>query len=226
MTIKLLNNYINNLINEAQKSTIQSQLAAGILKNHRMITKPCCNIERNMCRGCKCTSIHAEANAILNYFGKNLQFDNIKNQWCILKNNKKIKKINLIVIRITKNGKLSNARPCINCLKMMKNIGIKKVYYTSGNNDELICENVKDMISIQVSYINFYIKDTEINKKIYFENLIKNNFPKYIKEKNLEYFINYNFINIFPNYIIKYNKNIVSFLDLNNIIIFETNIIN
>jgi deoxycytidylate deaminase len=226
MSIKLLNKYINCLINEAQKSTIHSQLAAGILKNQKMITKPCCNIERNICRGYKCTSIHAEVNAMLNFFGKNLQFDNIKNQWYLLNNYKKTDKLNLIVIRITKDGKLSNSRPCINCLNMMKDLGIKKIYYTSGNNNELICENVKDMISIQISYITLYHKNNKIDKKLYFENLIKKSFPKYVKEKNLLYFINYNFINIFPTYKINYNKNKVTFLDLNNILIVEIFIIN
>lgn len=71
-------------INEANKSNINYRLAAGILKDKKLVTRPCCNQDRNFCRGQFCTSIHAEAKAMLTYYGKNLKFDSIKNRWCLL----------------------------------------------------------------------------------------------------------------------------------------------
>lgn len=119
---------------------------------------------------------------------------------------------------------MGNARPCYNCVNMMKDIGIKKVYYSNGINDEFICENVKHMISIQSSSSTRYIEKLN-NKKIYkkdeyYNNLLKTLFPKIINIKNLEYFIEYNLKNILPHYkiIIKLN-NVKIFDSQNNLLI-------
>ena len=58
--------------------------------------------------------------------------------------------IDIVVMRINKVGEVANARPCYNCLTMMKAVGIRKVYY-SISDTELICENVNNMISIHIS---------------------------------------------------------------------------
>ena len=49
-----------------------------------------------------------------------------------------------------------------------------------------------------------------MSKEMFFENLIKKLFPKYIKQINLDYFLKYNLINVLPkcNCIIK-NNNII-----------------
>ena len=133
-------------------------------------------------------------------------------------NKKKVKKVNIFVIRVTRNGIMSNARPCQNCLEMMKDLNINKVYYSTGNGDEIICESVKDMISIQISSVTKYIlalSNVIIKNSNYFENLLINKFPSKIKEENLLYFIEYNFKNVLRDcsYIIKNENN-------NKIIIF------
>ncbi len=71
---------INNLCYQARSSIIDQQMAATILKNGKTVSKLCCNIQRNTCRGAFFGSLHAEAHAILNYFGKSLSFDQ-KNGW-------------------------------------------------------------------------------------------------------------------------------------------------
>jgi hypothetical protein len=86
----LLNRYLPQLRCEALKSNIQTKLAACILKGKKMICKPCCNVDRNIYRGINYGSIHAEANAILTYYGKNLVFDKVKNKWCLLWNKCKV----------------------------------------------------------------------------------------------------------------------------------------
>jgi len=77
----LIKNYAERFFNEAMKSDINYRLAAGILCNKKLISTPCCNINRNYCRGNVCSSLHAEANALLTHYGKNLQFDTKKNRW-------------------------------------------------------------------------------------------------------------------------------------------------
>ena len=83
------NSLLNKLYTEASKSVIDQQLAAAIIKGGKMVSKPCCNSPRNTCRGNFSGSLHAEAHAILSYYGKSISF-NKKHGWCFL-SNKKIK---------------------------------------------------------------------------------------------------------------------------------------
>jgi hypothetical protein len=83
---KLLNRYIDLLKCEALKSNIKIKLAAGILKGKKLICKPCCNTERNYYKGINYGSIHAEAHALIRYFGNKLVFDKSKKRWCLLRN--------------------------------------------------------------------------------------------------------------------------------------------
>jgi len=69
---------------ESKKSEMQHQLCAGVVQNKKLITKPCCNNVRNYCRGNFFGSIHAEMHALMNYFGKHLTFDKVKQRWCLL----------------------------------------------------------------------------------------------------------------------------------------------
>ncbi len=77
------NTLFNILRTEAQKSLITQQLAAAVTKGSKMVSKPCCNSHRNSCRGAILPSFHAEARAIITYFGRSLAFDR-KNGWCLL----------------------------------------------------------------------------------------------------------------------------------------------
>jgi deoxycytidylate deaminase len=83
-----MNNFIIKLYSilkdKALESNMTHQLAAGIIIEKKLVNKPCCNINRNYCRGNVCGSIHAEANALLNYYGRNLQFDKHKKRWYLL----------------------------------------------------------------------------------------------------------------------------------------------
>ncbi len=77
------NTMLPRLLEEASKSTINSQLAAAIIKGQKMITRPCANTSRNTCRGHNCGSLHAEAHAILDYYGKDLSYSPHLG-WCFL----------------------------------------------------------------------------------------------------------------------------------------------
>jgi len=83
-----MNNFIIKLYSilkdKALESDMSHQLAAGIIIEKKLVSKPCCNVNRNYCRRNVCGSIHAEANALLNYYGRNLQFDKQKNRWYLL----------------------------------------------------------------------------------------------------------------------------------------------
>uniref|UniRef100_A0A6C0EBP2 Uncharacterized protein n=1 Tax=viral metagenome TaxID=1070528 RepID=A0A6C0EBP2_9ZZZZ len=233
------NSIINHLYNKALESKIDQQLAATILKSNKMISNPYCNLLSSNLKQNNIASLHAEAHAIIKYFGKSFYFDKNKNLTYL--NEKKKKKIDLIVIRINKSGHACNARPCYNCLTMMKAVGIRKVYYSITLNIQtnninfspikLVCENVKDMISIQTSVINRFLdlKFINNNKNDYYENLLKKLFPPFIKINNLNYFIEFNLLTILPEYkikiIIENKKKYVYILNNNNNIIIKSNLI-
>jgi uncharacterized CHY-type Zn-finger protein len=133
-------------------------------------------------------------------------------------------KLDLLVIRINKHDEIGKSRPCYNCLNILQTVGIKKVYYTTGVNNELICEYVKDMISIESSSstIAYDVIKNKNNKNTYFEELLKIYIPKEIKYKNLMFFIEYNYKDVCPNftYVIQNknkNKNIKQILFYNEI---------
>jgi deoxycytidylate deaminase len=222
-------NILNKLCIAAKKSLINQQLAAVILKGPKIVSKLLCNTYRNTCRGYKCGSLHAEANAIINYYNKSLSFDKNKG-WCLLseEGNKK-SKLNILVVRINKMGDTCNARPCYNCLNLMKIVGIRKVYY-SVSSTQIICEKVKDMVSIDSSsvtqYIDILYNNTQTNTSTtYFENLLIKYFPSKIKKKNLEIFIQYNFSNVLPDHKIIIIKNNIQFINSSKILILKSLII-
>lgn len=66
---------INKLVQVARTSDINNKLAAGLLKKKHLLT-PKSNINCTHSNGFKCSSLHAEANAILNYYGSELYFHN------------------------------------------------------------------------------------------------------------------------------------------------------
>lgn len=213
-------NILYRLQAEAQNSLLEHQMAAAILKGNKVINKPCCNLNRNTCRGSHIASLHAEARVILNYYGKSL-FYNQKGHY-YLANTKPIKYIiDLIVLKINKTGEMLNARPCYYCLDMMKAVGIKKVYYTVSPN-KLNCENVKDMLSIQISGVTKQLKKiNQDNNDQFFEDLLKKIFPSIIRHHNLVSFINYNLINVLPELKVQLIKNKVLLINNNNIIVIE-----
>jgi deoxycytidylate deaminase len=103
---------------------IQSKHIAVIIKNSRPITSFVFNGE-----------LHAEMNAIKNF-----------NRKCGLYE----KKISMIVLRVNLQGELKNSKPCYHCLEELKNIGIRKIYY-SNEHGEIIMEKTKNMETTHIS---------------------------------------------------------------------------
>ena len=63
---------INKLIPIAHDSDITIKLAATLLSGSKIIGRPMCNTNRTYCRGKICPSMHAEAAAIRQFYGKSL----------------------------------------------------------------------------------------------------------------------------------------------------------
>lgn len=135
-------------------------------------------------------------------------------------------KLDVIVIRVNSLGNLVNSRPCYNCLKMMKELGINKIYYSTE--DGIKHEKIKYMASIcasaaqrsfELKYLQIKLSEIE-----YYELLLKKYFPEFIKIENLQLFIKYNLINCLPNHKVIISKNKFKLLNNSNLII-QSNII-
>lgn len=131
-----------------------------------------------------------------------------------------IKKIDLFVIRINKTGEMCNARPCYNCLNMMKAVGIRKVYY-SVSDTQIISENVKNMVSIQISSVSLHLEKAKCKIKFknnieYYQYLLLKLFPKEIRLNNLEKFIKYNLNNLLPQFTVRIKNDKIHILNDNN----------
>ena len=232
----------NKLIQEAKNSTIQYRLAACIIQNGTPVCEPKCNDDRNYCRGHFCGSLHAEVRAMLTHFGTSINYDR-KSGWrnvSIDSQERKAKKYDIFVVRINKprdnvtdEPTLVNARPCFNCLNMMKSVGIRRVYY-SDDSGNIIYENVRDMISIhtskvaqrfEISKINRngpLVNQNQINQTEYYDNMIKG-IPNVMKQINYQYFVEYNFKSISDNYKLECKTNSgcmhVNIINMSNIIL-------
>ena len=101
----------------------------------------------------------------------------------------------MVVLRLHRDGTFANARPCRKCVCMMKNLGIRRTYYSSGINSEIKCELVRDMISIQDSSSSKHFCRTQYNYPrddvSYYKLIMNMHLPLIIKKESLENFINY-----------------------------------
>jgi len=125
------------------------------------------------------------------------------------------KNIDLYVIRIKNQNNLGNARPCYDCVQLLKAVGIRRVYYSIGEGYNFDYENVSNMISIQASGTRKYIdskkviQDLDINQDEYYWNLLLKKIPNKICEISFNKFIKYNLMDVLPKcIIIKNNKTI------------------
>ncbi len=57
---------------------------------------------------------------------------------------KELKKYSIIVLRVDAKGRLVESKPCVDCTKYLKTIGIKSVFYSNAAGD-IIFEKVKNL---------------------------------------------------------------------------------
>ena len=126
------------------------------------------------------------------------------------------KNIDLYVLRIKNENNLGNARPCYNCVELLRAVGIRRVYYSTGDDYNFDYENVSHMVSIQASGTRKYIdsgkaiQELYSNQDEYYWNLLLKNLPKKICEIHFNKFIKYNLLDVLPNIIIiKINKTVI-----------------
>ena len=103
-----------------------------------------------------------KSHAINNYIRKDSLYKTIHAEINLLKSLKRqllhgYNTVDIIVIRINKSSDLRNSRPCSDCIKYLKELGIRKVYY-SNSDGNIVYEKVKDMKEYHTSSWNKNIK--------------------------------------------------------------------
>ena len=84
-----------------------------------------------------------------------------------LKTNKKLKNINILVIRISGKNKLQLSKPCANCIQSMKTLPAKLGYriqnvYYSNEDGSIIKTNLNNLDNEDKHYSRFY-KQRKVN---------------------------------------------------------------
>ena len=138
---------------------------------------------------------------------------------------KYVNKYNILVVRVTFDNKMENARPCYNCLDMMRACGIKKIYYSTKNG--IICEKINNMVSINCSSATRHVDRLHYNAPLddieYYKTILLKRFPKIIKKKSLNNFLKYNIKNVLPFFKWEIvNEKIIIYDNDNNILIIST----
>jgi hypothetical protein len=110
-----------------------------------------------------CGSVHAEADAI-----NKLQYIKSKKS----KKPKKTISVDMLVIKVLRNGKLSNSAPCVKCLKSIANAitkgyKINKVYY-SNETGNIECKLLSDLINSEKLHISSYYRNSNFNMNKWF----------------------------------------------------------
>ena len=72
---------------------------------------------------------------------------------------KKIKGMDILVIRINNNFALRNSRPCNQCIEKLRKIGIRKVFY-STDDGTIVSEFIEHMDKIHTSAGNFLLSSS------------------------------------------------------------------
>ncbi len=120
---RISDSIIENLKKVAHNSSMLQKHAAALIKSNKEI---CMGYNRLLG---KHMSIHAEMDAIYDFIKKNSRYE--------------LKGMDVIVIR-SKNDKLCTSRPCKSCADKMRELGIRKVYYSDCDGN-IVYEYINDM---------------------------------------------------------------------------------
>ena len=78
-----------------------------------------------------------------------------------LRRKKHLQNVNILVIRVSKNNKLQNSKPCANCIETMRVLPQKKGYrirniYYSNENGEIIKSSLQNLEKEELHYSRFF----------------------------------------------------------------------
>lgn len=115
MTNKRLNRLFNVAIKELTKSTYRHQMGAVIFDGNKVISRGYNKTKTHpwLAKHNEWATTHAECDAII-------------------KSRVDLRGCSIFVARNTAGGKIALAKPCVNCQRILVQVGITEVYYTTG----------------------------------------------------------------------------------------------
>ncbi len=129
--------FFDVLRSQSVKSSMNSRLAACVLYKGKISSCNYNDNNRTSIMGNIFYSVHAEMGSLADF----------SNKVCNFFEKERSHKIDLLVVRYSKDGRPKNSKPCSHCLNFMRTIVgvvIKKVYYFNESG-EFVVENLKDM---------------------------------------------------------------------------------
>lgn len=117
--MEISNIFVVYAIEECKKSTYRQRVGAVIFNKKQLISKGYNSSSKSIKKlhpkfqkwhG----SVHAEVDAII-------------------KAKKNLKGCDMIIVRVNRKNELKLAKPCSDCMKYMKYVGIRKIFYTINN---------------------------------------------------------------------------------------------
>ncbi len=131
MTARAIKKYLNFAIDISKQSTVKQARLGAVLVSHSKVVNASPNLEKthpmqahlNRLRGFDPMSsgtrntLHAEIATLLKSRDLDIEWN----------------KSMLFIARLKKNGDLGLARPCNACMGLIKQYGIKNIYYTTDN---------------------------------------------------------------------------------------------
>ena len=85
-----------------------------------------------------------------------------------LQRKRHLQNVNILVIRLSKNNKIQNSKPCANCIENMKILPEKKGYrirniYYSDDNGDIIKSSLKNLQKEELHYSRYFRKNMVTN---------------------------------------------------------------
>lgn len=147
-----LDESIEKLVKLASNSSIQYRHGACLLKGNKIYSFGINRFIREVCLNDQMIkfTIHAEMDALYKL------------------DNKNVKGMDILIIRVGRSLKLRNSRPCNSCIEKMVQRGIRKVYY-SNDKGEIVYEFIDSMPKLHVSSgytVRDKLNNIGCNKKI------------------------------------------------------------
>jgi deoxycytidylate deaminase len=142
-----INRIINQIDTNNNYGDMKFKHVSGLIVKGKLVSIGN-NHFRNIVNNNIVPSIHAEIHALMKYLGSN----NL-NEYSV----KKLKKSEIVVIRISNDPNINHyleSRPCSECIKMLKRLNIKNVYY-SNSDGKIVKECVKCMEATYVTHGNY-----------------------------------------------------------------------
>jgi cytidine deaminase len=78
-----------------------------------------------------------------------------------LKRKKRLKVVNILVVRLSSKNNLQSSKPCSNCIEIMKNVPIKKGYkiqnvYYSNNEGNIVKQSLTNLDNEEKHFSRYY----------------------------------------------------------------------